>query len=110
MSKIAALPRSLETPDVPQDDSPLPQEKPAQRASVRKTRKRSTPPRSKRAAIHALLRRHDGITLQALVKATGWQPHSIRGFLSRLNQDKSVTLKIVSGKHGIRRYRLVGGK
>lgn len=29
-----------------------------------------------------LLKRPGGVTLQELVKATGWQPHSVRGFLS----------------------------
>ena len=37
---------------------------------------------SKTARILDLLKRPGGITLKELVKATGWQAHSVRGFLS----------------------------
>ncbi len=37
---------------------------------------------SKTAKILDLLKRPGGVTLKELVKATGWQSHSVRGFLS----------------------------
>ena len=37
---------------------------------------------SKTAKILELLKRADGSTLKEIMKATGWQPHSVRGFLS----------------------------
>lgn len=37
---------------------------------------------TKKAHIIELLGRPEGATLQQLVEATGWQPHSVRGFLS----------------------------
>ena len=37
---------------------------------------------SKAATVLDLLRRPDGTTLAELLKATGWQAHSVRGFLS----------------------------
>lgn len=37
---------------------------------------------SKKAGILALLRRQGGATLEELMSATGWQAHSIRGFIS----------------------------
>ena len=37
---------------------------------------------TKTARVLALLKRPAGASLKNLVKATGWQPHSVRGFLS----------------------------
>jgi len=37
---------------------------------------------TKKAKILDLLKRPGGVTLKALMKATGWQAHSVRGFLS----------------------------
>jgi Protein of unknown function (DUF3489) len=37
---------------------------------------------SKTAKILDLLRRPSGVTLKELIKTTGWQSHSVRGFLS----------------------------
>ena len=39
-------------------------------------------PGSKTAKILELLKRPSGVTLKELMKATGWQAHSVRGFLS----------------------------
>jgi hypothetical protein len=47
----------------------------------------------------ALLRRPQGATLKEMMQATGWQPHSVRGFLSGALR-KKMSLKIKSGKRG----------
>ena len=38
---------------------------------------------SKKAPVLAMLQRPAGVTLTEIIEATGWQDHSVRGFLSR---------------------------
>jgi Protein of unknown function (DUF3489) len=64
---------------------------------------------SKTEKILALLRRPDGVTLQELMKATGWQPHSVRGFLSAsVGKKLGLNVASVKGENGERRYSVKG--
>jgi hypothetical protein len=54
---------------------------------------------SKSAHVIALLEKSKGATLAELMKATGWQAHSVRGFLSGTLR-KKMGLKIESTKRG----------
>jgi hypothetical protein len=62
-------------------------------------------------AILTLLRREQGATIEELMAATGWQAHSVRGFLSG-NVKKKLGLTVLSEKaeDGIRRYRVAAIK
>jgi hypothetical protein len=62
---------------------------------------------SKAAKILDLLKRPDGATAKELMKATGWLPHSIRGFLSG-TVSKKMKLTVVSTKRedGERNYSI----
>ena len=61
---------------------------------------------SKKAKILALLRRPNGASLDQLLKATGWQAHSVRGFLSG-ELKKRMGLRVLSAKKDdVRTYRL----
>jgi hypothetical protein len=53
------------------------------------------------------LRLVKGTTIATLMEATGWQAHSVRGFLSAVVK-KKLGLNLVSevGKDGVRRYRV----
>jgi len=52
---------------------------------------------SKAAKVLELLKRPGGITAKELVKATGWQSHSVRGFLSG-TVSKKLGLAVTSTK------------
>jgi hypothetical protein len=56
-----------------------------------------------------LLKRPGGVTAQELMKATGWQPHSVRGFLSGTVRKKMGHEVISSkGEDGERSYSIQG--
>jgi hypothetical protein len=57
----------------------LGQQRPAPEPPEPKPQRRQT----KTESILAMLNRPEGATLEALMEATGWQAHSVRGFLSR---------------------------
>ena len=60
---------------------------------------------SKTATILNLLKRKDGATLKELMKVSGWQPHSVRGFLSgTVGKKMGLTVTSVKGEDGERTY------
>jgi phage gp16-like protein len=64
---------------------------------------------SKQARIIAMLQSPSGTTIAAMIKATGWQQHSVRGFLAGVVR-KRLKLKLRSEKvDGNRVYRIAGG-
>ena len=66
-------------------------------------------PGSKQSRIIAMLRSPSGTTIAAMTKATGWQQHSVRGFLAGVVR-KRLKLKLGSKKvDGNRVYRIAGG-
>ena len=53
-----------------------------------------------------MLRQREGTTIASVMKATGWQKHSVHGFLSGVVR-KKLKLKLVSTKVGDKRiYRI----
>jgi hypothetical protein len=63
-------------------------------------------PDSKQDKIVALLQRPEGATLDALIKETQWQKHSVRGFLAGTVR-KKLKLSLLSEKvDGVRIYRV----
>ena len=62
---------------------------------------------SKAAKILELLKRPGGATSKELMKATGWQPHSVRGFLSgTIGKKMGLTVASTKGEDGERNYSI----
>ena len=63
---------------------------------------------SKQSRVITMLRSPDGATIAAMMKATGWQQHSVRGFLAGIVR-KKLKLKLDSKKiDGSRVYSIKG--
>jgi len=64
---------------------------------------------TKQATAIEMLRSPDGANIDALMKATGWQQHSVRGFLAGVVR-KRLKLGLDSAiVDGVRVYRVVDG-
>jgi len=107
--------QKLDTP-TPQETAPVaPQAanvapKKAKATKAARTKEGTSVPRefSKKAIVLEMLRRKEGATLAEIGKATNWQNHSIRGFISGAIT-KKMGLKVESTKQegGERHYKVV---
>ena len=62
---------------------------------------------SKKAIVLELLRRPEGATLAVIMSATGWQAHSVRGFISgALGKKMGLTIESIKTPEGARAYRI----
>ena len=62
---------------------------------------------SKRADVLALLGRSKGATLADIMKATGWQAHTVRGFISIAAKKNRINIESSKNEAGERTYRMV---
>ena len=73
------------------------------------SRPRKPNPGSKQSRVIAMLQSPAGATIAAMMKATGWQQHSVRGFLAGVVR-KRLKLKLGSKKvDGNRVYQIASG-
>ena len=103
MSKSANKPSLAKSPLSARAVKPFPQ-------SAEEPKTHKADPRSKQARIIAMLQSPTGTTIAAIMKATGWQQHSVRGFLAGVVR-KRLQLKLISKKmNGNRIYQIAGAE
>ncbi len=95
-------------PDAPQAPTVAPKKGKASKQARGGGRTPTASEGSKTSQVLDLIRRPEGATLAAIMEATGWQPHSVRGFISG-TLGKKMGLKIESAKNeaGGRTYRII---
>ena len=98
--KMARVPEG----DAPTSPQPLALEDPSQAVVLQTRSDPVAKPQPKAALVLDLLRRDDGATLEQLVAATGWLPHTTRAALTGIKK-KGHSLR--SDKvDGVRTYRV----
>jgi hypothetical protein len=82
--------------------------KPAKNAGRAKkpTGKPETERANKKAEVIAMMKRAKGATLAEIMKATSWQPHTVRGFVSILGSKGGEKIESSKNAAGKRTYKI----
>jgi hypothetical protein len=95
-------------PDVaPIEETPGKKATRSKKAHTGEPKAKTTRDGSKTATVVELMKRERGVTLKAIMEATGWQAHSVRGFISG-TLVKKLGLAVISakGENGERTYTI----
>ncbi len=89
---------------------PASKSKPAPQLKTAAQLKQHGQKQSKQNRVFSMLRQKQGTTITAVMKETGWQKHSVRGFFAGIVR-KKLGLTLVSGVvNGERVYRITDRK
>jgi hypothetical protein len=105
---VTAMPVAPQTADVaPTEASTDRKTNRANNAPKAATQPKGTREGSKTATVIDLLKRAGGVTSKELMAATGWQPHSVRGFLSgTIGKKMGLHVASTKGGNGERSYSI----
>ena len=105
MTKLKSKPKSTTRSTARKTAKPM-----SRRRSAAASSKSGARPDTKHARIIAMLRKPAGATIAAIMAATDWQQHSVRGFLAGVVR-KKLGLNLVSEQTDKGRvYRIKDGK
>jgi hypothetical protein len=79
--------------------------KAAKNASGQPTGEKTSDRSNKKAEVIALMRRAKGATLAEIMQATGWQKHTVRGFVSILGSKGGQSIESFKNAAGERTYK-----
>jgi hypothetical protein len=111
--------RAVESqPEAPKAKKPAKGAKPAKKAKATKKAKTAKKAASakkdadkgersnKKAEVIAMMKRAKGVTLAEIMETTGWQKHTVRGFVSLLGSKGGETVESSKNAAGDRTYRI----
>ena len=97
----------LEAAPAPQSADVAPKGKRSRKAATAEPKARTAREGSKKSQVVELLRRPDGATLADIMDATGWQAHSVRGFISgSVTKKMGLTVESFKKEDGERAYKV----
>ncbi len=80
--------------------------KTAKKATVKPSSDKASERSNKKAEVIAMMARAKGATLAEIIEATGWQKHTVRGFVSILGSKGGHTIESAKNAAGERTYKL----
>ena len=82
------------------------QAKPAKTSAAAKQGGKTSERSNKKAEVIALMQRAKGVTLAEILEATGWQKHTVRGFVSILGSQGGHRIESSKNNAGERTYKI----
>jgi len=101
-----AKPKSKRAAKATAKDTPKPAAKPTKKAAKAKPAVEAKPSAGKSATIQTLIGRKNGATLSEIMAATGWQAHSVRGFIATFNKKNGGAVASSKNAQGERVYKI----